>query len=103
MIYYFIQHKVHRVAGGKEILNDIKKGEEIKVTRFKQPFPSPDPNSLPPAYTKYAFFEWSLIIYDVAFDAVTALDFQRFEFTIQDLSAVHGHGDIDDDKHGFVE
>ncbi|KAH8555376.1 calcofluor white hypersensitive protein [Umbelopsis sp. PMI_123] len=67
MIYYFLQHKVHRVPG---------------------------------AYTKYAFFEWSLIIYDVAFDAVTALDFQRFEFAIQDLSAVHGHGDIDDDKHG---
>lgn len=55
------------------------------------------------AYTKYAFFEWSLIIYDVAFDAVTALDFQRFEFTVRDLSAVHGHGDIDDDKNGCVE
>ncbi|GAB5587832.1 Protein cwh43 [Umbelopsis nana] len=67
MIYYFIEHKVHRIAG---------------------------------AYTKYAFFEWSLIIYDVAFDAVTALDFQRFEFTVRDLSAVHGHGDIDDDKNG---
>jgi hypothetical protein len=44
-----------------------------------------------------------LIIYDVAFDAVTALDFQRFEFTIQDHSAVHGHGDSEDDKNGFVE
>ncbi|KAI8342279.1 Frag1/DRAM/Sfk1 family-domain-containing protein [Chlamydoabsidia padenii] len=53
MIYFFLQHKIHKVPG---------------------------------AYTTYAFFEWSLILYDVAFDAVTALDFQTFEFTIVDLS-----------------
>jgi hypothetical protein len=40
------------------------------------------------AYTTYAFFEWSLILYDVAFDAVTALDFQNFEFFIVDVT--HG-------------
>ncbi|KAI7864413.1 Frag1/DRAM/Sfk1 family-domain-containing protein [Spinellus fusiger] len=53
MIYFFLQHKVHRIPG---------------------------------AYTIYAFFEWSLIIYDVAFDAVTAIDFGDFEFTITDSS-----------------
>jgi hypothetical protein len=55
------------------------------------------------AYTKYAFFEWSLIIYDVAFDAVSAIDFQKFELTVRDLSAYHGHEDLDEDKRGFVE
>lgn len=40
------------------------------------------------AYTTYAFFEWSLILYDVAFDAVTALDFQNFEFFVVDVT--HG-------------
>lgn len=40
---------------------------------------------LTPAYTIYAFFEWSLIAYDVAFDAVTALDFETFELRILDV------------------
>ncbi|KAH6654207.1 Frag1/DRAM/Sfk1 family-domain-containing protein [Truncatella angustata] len=52
LIYFFIQHKVHRVAG---------------------------------AYTIYAFFEWSLILLDVAFDAVTALDFSTFEIVVRDV------------------
>ncbi|KAH6983150.1 Frag1/DRAM/Sfk1 family-domain-containing protein [Ilyonectria sp. MPI-CAGE-AT-0026] len=60
MIYYFIQHKVHRVAG---------------------------------AYTTYAFFEWSLILFDVAFDAVTALDFDTLEVTVRDVRAV-GNGEL---------
>ncbi|KAI9311698.1 Frag1/DRAM/Sfk1 family-domain-containing protein [Dichotomocladium elegans] len=56
MIYYFLQHKIHRVPG---------------------------------AYTTYAFFEWSLILYDVAFDAVTMLDFQTFELALIDVSGGH--------------
>ncbi|KAI0379493.1 Frag1/DRAM/Sfk1 family-domain-containing protein [Hypomontagnella monticulosa] len=55
MIYFFIQHKVHRVAG---------------------------------AYTTYSFFEWSLILYDVAFDAVTALDFDTFEIVVRDVKGL---------------
>ncbi|GIC86889.1 putative integral plasma membrane protein [Aspergillus udagawae] len=55
LIYYFIQHKVHKVAG---------------------------------AYTKYAFFEWSLILFDVGFDAVTALDFEAFEIVVRDVKGV---------------
>lgn len=51
MIYFFIQHKVHRVAG---------------------------------AYTTYSFFEWSLVLSDVAFDAVTALDFDGIELVVRD-------------------
>lgn len=37
------------------------------------------------AYTKYAFFEWSLILFDVGFDAVTALDFTGFELQVVDV------------------
>lgn len=49
LIYFFIQHKVHRIAG---------------------------------AYSIYAYFEWSLIILDVAFDAWTAVDFQDLTITL---------------------
>ncbi|TVY42680.1 Protein cwh43 [Lachnellula subtilissima] len=52
LIYFFIQHKVHKVAG---------------------------------AYTIYAFFEWALILFDVAFDSVTALDFETFELVVKDV------------------
>ncbi|KAJ2891481.1 hypothetical protein MKZ38_000325 [Zalerion maritima] len=55
LIYYFIQHKVHRVAG---------------------------------AYTTYAFLEWSLILFDIAFDAVTALDYSTFELVVRDVKGV---------------
>lgn len=40
------------------------------------------------AYTTYAFFEWSLVLLDVAFDAVTALDFDSFEVVIRDIKGV---------------
>ncbi|EEH37499.1 calcofluor white hypersensitive protein [Paracoccidioides lutzii Pb01] len=55
LIYYFIQHKVHKVPG---------------------------------AYTKYSFFEWALILFDVGFDAVTALDFGAFEIMVKDVKGV---------------
>ncbi|KAL4748079.1 hypothetical protein BDW72DRAFT_205949 [Aspergillus terricola var. indicus] len=55
LIYYFIQHKVHKVPG---------------------------------AYTRYAFFEWSLILFDVGFDAVTALDFEAFEIVVNDVKGI---------------
>ncbi|KAI9680733.1 MAG: hypothetical protein M1817_004173 [Caeruleum heppii] len=55
LIYFFIQHKVHKVAG---------------------------------AYTTYAFFEWALILFDVAFDAVTALDFEDLELVVKDTKGL---------------
>ncbi|KAI5304187.1 Protein cwh43, partial [Ascosphaera atra] len=55
LVYFFIQHKVHRVPG---------------------------------AYTTYAFFEWSLVLFDVAFDAVTAIDFAAFEIVVKDVQGV---------------
>ncbi|KAI9451059.1 Frag1/DRAM/Sfk1 family-domain-containing protein [Lactarius psammicola] len=42
MIYFFVQHKVHRIPG---------------------------------AYTRYAFFEWSLILLDILYDSVAIIDF----------------------------
>lgn len=42
----------------------------------------------PSAYTIYAFFEWSLVLLDVAFDAVTALDFATFEIVIKDIKGL---------------
>lgn len=41
-----------------------------------------------PAYTIYAFFEWALILLDVGFDAVTALDFDTFEVVVKDVKGV---------------
>ncbi|MCJ1341775.1 hypothetical protein MMC09_007072 [Bachmanniomyces sp. S44760] len=55
MIYFFIQHKVHKIAG---------------------------------AYTIYAFFEWALVLFDVSFDAVTALDFEGFELVVKDVKGI---------------
>ncbi|CAB4403883.1 unnamed protein product [Rhizophagus irregularis] len=57
MIYFFIQHKSHRVAG---------------------------------AYTTYAFFEWSLIVYDVIFDAFSLFDFSNIELRIVDIKSREG-------------
>ncbi|KAL9080296.1 MAG: hypothetical protein Q9157_000883 [Trypethelium eluteriae] len=55
LIYFFIQHKVHKVPG---------------------------------AYTTYAFFEWSLVLLDVAFDAVTAMDFKSLELVVRDVKGL---------------
>ncbi|PKS04956.1 hypothetical protein jhhlp_008322 [Lomentospora prolificans] len=55
MVYFFLQHKIHRVPG---------------------------------AYTIYSFFEWSLILFDIAFDSVTALDFSTFEVVVKDVKGV---------------
>ncbi|ORY84480.1 Frag1/DRAM/Sfk1 family-domain-containing protein [Protomyces lactucae-debilis] len=57
LIYFFIQHKVHRIPG---------------------------------AYTIYAFLEWSLVLYDVAFDAVATLDFATFQLQVVDLQGDKG-------------
>jgi hypothetical protein len=37
-----------------------------------------------PAYTIYSFFEWALVLLDVAFDAVTISEFQDFEIVVKD-------------------
>lgn len=37
------------------------------------------------AYTTYAFFEWALILFDVGFDAITAIDFEAFELIVKDV------------------
>lgn len=49
MVYWYIQHQVHEVAG---------------------------------AYSIYAYFEWSLIILDITFDALAYKDFQKLTYTL---------------------
>ncbi|EMD00328.1 hypothetical protein BAUCODRAFT_62845 [Baudoinia panamericana UAMH 10762] len=69
LIYFFIQHKVHRKPG---------------------------------AYTIYAFFEWTLVLLDVAFDAVTALDFQTFDIVVKDVKGL-ARGDKKRVQDSFLE
>ncbi|KAF9954576.1 hypothetical protein BGZ65_003934 [Modicella reniformis] len=57
MVYFFLQHNIHRIPG---------------------------------AYTYYAFFEWSLVFSDIAFDAVCLIDFETFEFRIVDVGKQDG-------------
>lgn len=55
LIYFFIQHKVHHIAG---------------------------------AYTIYAFFEWALVLFDVAYDSATVFDFAALEVRVVDVKGV---------------
>lgn len=43
---------------------------------------------VPGAYTTYAFFEWSLIILDVAYDSATFYDFNALEFRLVDVNGI---------------
>lgn len=59
MMYYFIQHKVHRIPGGMFTLSSREEVfSQIEIV----------------AYTKYSLFEWTLIILDIAFDSVMSMD-----------------------------
>lgn len=40
------------------------------------------------AYTIYAFFEWALVLLDVAFDSVTVYDFASFEIVVRDVKGL---------------
>jgi hypothetical protein len=42
----------------------------------------------PVAYTKYAFFEWALVLLDVAFDACTVYDFEGVEIVLRDIKGI---------------
>jgi hypothetical protein len=87
LIYYFIQHKVHKVPGGSPRSQSISLCPPLSSLIF----PSPSFSltflflvlpALIIAYTIYAFFEWSLVLLDVGFDAVSVLDFDKFEFQV---------------------
>ncbi|KAK9235791.1 Frag1/DRAM/Sfk1 family-domain-containing protein [Lipomyces kononenkoae] len=43
---------------------------------------------IPGAYTTYAFCEWSLIFFDIAYDSVSVLDFSAFEIRVIDLDGM---------------
>ncbi|KAK9248139.1 Frag1/DRAM/Sfk1 family-domain-containing protein [Lipomyces tetrasporus] len=45
-------------------------------------------NHIPGAYTTYAFFEWSLIFFDVAYDSASVFDFSAFEIRVIDMNGI---------------
>ncbi|KAK9495605.1 Frag1/DRAM/Sfk1 family-domain-containing protein [Lipomyces doorenjongii] len=45
-------------------------------------------NHVPGAYTTYAFCEWSLIFFDIAYDAVSVFDFSAFEIRVIDMNGI---------------
>jgi len=62
MIYFFIQHKVHRVPG---------------------------------AYTRYSFFEWGLIFFDVMFDSAAELELEAADIEVALGTSLEGAGTND--------
>lgn len=68
MIYFFVQHKVHRVPGGEYCHSYHSSG------------PFHDAMS---AYTHYAFFEWALIILDVLYDSILKLDVEQANLQVR--------------------
>ena len=63
----------------------------LEVGRPDHPTPSEGMCMLIPlrtAYTIYSFFEWSLVLLDVGFDAVTAMDFSSFELVVKDVKGL---------------
>ena len=74
LLYFFIQHKVHRVAGG------MSESVSLQTCCLLTTILS--------AYTIYAFFEWALVLLDVAFDACTVYDFEAFEIVLRDVKGV---------------
>ncbi len=94
MVYFFIQHKVHRIAGGRRPLSRLRplpltlaplSRRRVSLARLLLFSANASPRA---AYTTYAFFEWSLVLFDVAFDAVTALDFDTFEIMVKDVKGI---------------
>ncbi len=69
MIYFFIQHKVHRIPGG----------ECIPFASIYIPL-----NEII-AYTHYAFFEWALILLDVLYDSILKIDLEHANLQVRRL------------------
>ena len=70
LVYWYIQHKSHRLAGGER----VRSRRHQLLTQFNLA-----------AYSIYALFEWSLIILDVAFDSIAVLDLNRLEVRLVDV------------------
>lgn len=65
LVYFYLQHKVHRVAGGT-LLQDrsgVLSRKELTLSII--------------AYSVYALFEWLLIILDVSFDSIFINDYEE--------------------------
>jgi hypothetical protein len=83
LIYLFIQHSVNHVPGGECGAPSLARASAL-----------PPPMLTFPAYTRYAFFEWSLVGWDVAFDAATLFELGHLQVRIIDTtSTANGAGE----------
>ena len=78
-------HFVLRDAGPYDLLFHSTQGPQSSWRYDELPSTLKTSSLRTIAYTTYAFFEWSLILLDVGFDAVTALDFEGFELVVKDV------------------
>ncbi|KAG6839895.1 hypothetical protein C0991_010677 [Blastosporella zonata] len=65
LVYFFIQHKVHRIPGGTTF---------IKFSQLDAQFQA--------AYTHYSFFEWGLIFFDVLYDALAEHEYREADLQV---------------------
>lgn len=92
LIYLFIQHSVKHVPGGECGVPSAWRARFGPL--------NPSPMLTLPAYTRYAFFEWSLVAWDVAFDAATFFELGHLQVRIIDTtSTANGAGE----KNGWVD
>lgn len=68
MIYFFIQHKVHRIPGGESRDNDVNTRNSCVAVA---------------AYTQYSFFEWGLILFDVMFDSAVEQELEAANLEVR--------------------
>jgi hypothetical protein len=68
MVWFFIQHKVYEIPGGRYLL--------VNCLSF-------DLTTMCLAYTRYSFFEWALILLDIFFDSFAAADFEESDLQVR--------------------
>ncbi|ORY35803.1 Frag1/DRAM/Sfk1 family-domain-containing protein [Naematelia encephala] len=58
---------------------------------------------IPGAYTYYSFFEWSLVFWDVAFDAIATQELSHLKIAVIDVSShAKTHGDLGLEQNAFL-
>ncbi len=70
LVYFFVQHKVHRVPGGSLVVST----RNAVLTSMT-------------AYTRYSFFEWGLIFLDVLYDSLSEREFKDASLQVSSRSS----------------
>jgi hypothetical protein len=74
LVYFFIQHAVHRKPGGASFPNNSQSSLTYACTI---------------AYTHYAFFEWGLIFLDILYDSACEVEFRDAGLEVEFLFLLH--------------